>query len=186
MTLSLLNLKVNIEDRWNYQYPQRGPLAHCTLLIDTTECPVASTSAATYSGYKKNNTFKYEAAVGITSGKFHWAPIPGDTGPTADETVFKKNNITRFLQNNEFILGDGKYKNVSHAIPHHEETKKIRQQVRSLIENAFGRLKHFHCLVYPWRHSLEKHHVVFRVCIHITNITIDFKPLRKNAIKYCF
>jgi hypothetical protein len=48
---------------------------------------------------------------------------------------------------------------------------------RVIVENAFGRLKNFHILAAPFRHALEKHHVVWRVCVEITNMKIDYEPL---------
>jgi len=174
-------MKVKLEDRFNYHIPTNGPLAGCTLIIDTSEFTLLNNNAVFYSGYKKANTLKYEGAVQISIGKFHWAPTPGQPGPTSDQVVFRLNGLAEKLENGELIIGDGKYITLPHCLEHTFENEEARIKVRQIVENAWGRLKEkFHCMWLPWRHDVTKHHVAFKVCINLTNIIFDFNPLRKN------
>lgn len=59
------------------------------MAIDTTECPVATTLAATYSGYQKDHTLKYELGAQIATGRIVWSPIPSLLGPEADQNVLE-------------------------------------------------------------------------------------------------
>jgi len=52
--------QVSLSTRFGYFYPKDGPFTDCCLVVDTSECPIQNNLAATYSGYKKKNTMKYE------------------------------------------------------------------------------------------------------------------------------
>ena len=67
--------------------------------------------AATYSGYKKKHTLKYEIACNITNGIIVWAPVPGALGPSADQDLLMYYKIFDNMLEDEFYLGDGHYLN---------------------------------------------------------------------------
>lgn len=58
--LTLIHLKISWERRKDFLIPTQGHLAGCSVVIDTTECPILNDQNATYSGYKQANTLKYE------------------------------------------------------------------------------------------------------------------------------
>lgn len=148
------------------------------MIIDTTECPIATTLGAAYSGYKKKHTFKYELGIAIGTGKFVWAPTPGLLGPNADQDSFRYFGIATVFQPWELFLGDGHYVGLPHCFfPTIASMTKRDRKIRSYIEHAIGRLKKWSCLETPWRHKYEIHYVVFGVCVHITNMMLDEQPL---------
>ncbi len=50
---------------------------------------------------------------------------------------------------------------------------------RVIVENAISRLKVWKALKREWRHRIHLHHVVFNVIVHLTNITLRARPVRK-------
>lgn len=70
-------------------------LQNVTVAIDTT------TFKATYSGYKKKHTLKYEVACAIDTGIIVWAPVPGFFGPYADQDLLRFYKIFNKMDPNE-------------------------------------------------------------------------------------
>jgi hypothetical protein len=177
--------EVSFDNRFYPFVPISGPCAGATVVVDTTECEIHSTLNATYSGYKKKFTFKYEVGVQIASGKAVWAPVPGLLGPDADQDSFYYFGIYKHMERGEKFLGDGHYVGLPYSLieKREEMTNEIRE-VRAIVEHFFARLKQFECLKSPWRHSLDKHFVVFNVCVQLTNIKLDFEPLHDRFNKY--
>jgi len=56
--------------------------------------------------------------------------------------------------------------------------------VRVIIEHAIGRIKHFKCLKYPWRHPLYLHGITFFVCSQLAIIKMRLCPIRYSASMY--
>jgi hypothetical protein len=77
------------------------------------------------------------------------------------------------LKKKEKVLGDGHYQCFEHCLTSIPAISKEYNKKRFIIENAFGRLKDFNCLVLLFWHALEKHHVVWKVYVKITNMKID-------------
>ena len=50
---------------------------------------------------------------------------------------------------------------------------------RVIIENAIGRLKRFGCMKQIWRHQLQYHEIVLKVCLNLANLDIRQRPLRR-------
>jgi hypothetical protein len=167
--------------------PSTGLFNGVTMAIDTTECPVRSDISALYSGYKQEHTLKYEAACHIATGEFVWAPEMGLLGPDADQDVFQFNHITKYMLDHEMFLGDGHYVGLPHSWAH-TKTQMTDEvgHVRAIIEHAFCRLKQFHCLVLLWRHDYAKHHMAWKICVHVTNIKMKDEPLHKHPHELLF
>lgn len=150
-----------------------------TIVVDTTECPVASTEDVLYSGYKGKETLKYEVGVAIGTGRFVWAPTPGLLGPDSDQFCYRFFGLTSRLRAFELVLGDSHYIGESHSyVKSSSEYTKLVKRVRVIIENAINRLKKWNVLVLPWRHAVEIHHVVFTLVVHIANIEMENNPIR--------
>lgn len=161
--------------------PTSGFWEGTTVVIDTTECPIASTFRATYSGYKRDHTFKYELGVQIASGEIVWAPTPGFLGPEADQNVFGENKIIDLMLPNEKFVGDGHYIGLPHSlIQTPEKMTENVAHVRAIIEHVFGRLKEFHCLATAWRHNENFHYVAWQVCVHVTNMKLTESPIHEH------
>ncbi len=173
-------LQIKWEDRLT-NCPAQGRFASVTTVIDTTECPIACGLTATYSGYKKYNSLKYELGVSVASGRFVWAPTPGLLGPDSDTDCFFHFKIWERFLPGEMFLGDGHYSGLPFSfVPSGSELTIEDQHVRAIVEHAIGKLKHWHCLSVPWHHDLSLHHVAFSVCVNVTNIQFEFQPCHKH------
>lgn len=160
---------------------QGGAFENTFIAIDTTECPIASGQGALYSGYKKDHTLKYEAAVSIVEGIFVWAPVPGLLGPGADQDACRFYHIADQMKKNEKYLGDGHYVGLEKSLVRDmTEFQKVRDEyghVRAIVEHAFSRMKNFSCMEYHWRYDVAKHYLAYKLCVHLTNIIFRTKPL---------
>lgn len=169
--------------------------ANDVVIVDTTEVPINRSSyrelqMATYSGYKKRTTLKYEVALSEQTG-LPISVVGPFVGSTADITIFRSCLRNMMFYNNWTGIADGTYQGEPDFLlvpprPFHGLTPEQRafyhylSQRRIVIENFFGRLKRtFHCLAIQWRHSILIHHLVFRVCVQILSIDLVWRPLRK-------
>jgi hypothetical protein len=92
------------------------------------------------------------------------------------------------LRNNEFILGDPGYIGEAKVITPLRPTQiysvsdgnlnRLLNHYRVIVENLNSRIKSWHCLTCPWRHSLDLHAVVFWLICQIVNVDIVFRPIR--------
>jgi hypothetical protein len=165
------------------------------VLVDATEVPIAKPTVAwvqnaTWSGYKKRNTLKYEVAISEMSGLpiSYSGPFCGATG---DVTIFKNYLRERMIERGYRGLADGTYQGQSDVLtvpPHgylgdttdEAETRKALSHRRIKVENFFGRMKKFRILRDPFRHNLTDHHDVFNVILQLTTMELLSKPLRKQ------
>ena len=162
-----------------------GIFENVFIAIDTTECPIGTKHNALYSGYKKKFTYKYEAAISLYSGEFVWLPEEELRGPVSDQQSFRIHNIVSHMEEEERFVGDTHYaglpKSMSTSVKEYKKDKKLLGRVRCIVENGFGRVKKtFNCMHYPWRHNIFAHPLAFKVCVHITNMTFKYHPLRNE------
>ena len=81
------------------------------------------------------------------------------------------------MNEDEYILGDGHYLGVFKS-KLNVLTQEV-QHVRAIIEHVNGKLKNWNILFAPFRGAIEKHHAVFKICAHITNLQFYYKPVHK-------
>ncbi len=58
-----------------------------------------------------------------------------------------------------------------------KEFNSVLGSMRVIVERALARIKRFGCLKVPWRHLFCFHHVVFKICAALAQLTIIFAPL---------
>ena len=113
-------------------------------------------------------------------------PFPG---PTADITICRSHLLEVMDEIGCYGIADGGYQGESDYLivppcPYHNLSPAEQgyyhalSKRRVIIENFFGRLKLFTCLSVAWRHSLEKHKLVFHMLVSIISIDLEIKPLR--------
>jgi len=116
----------------------------------------------------------------LTDGMFYWVskPFPG---AVHDMRVFREAGLLNLLPSAERLIGDKGYQGhpkiitpIKGRYPSKDEREfnTMIGEWRIVVEHSFGKLKRFHCLTQPWRGSLEKQGIVFRLCCHITNLKI--------------
>jgi len=165
------------------------------VIVDATECKINRPQfswfqRATYSGYKKTTTLKYEVAMSEKrrlsisySGPF--------VGPTSDIEIFRSHLKGEMEENGWIGLADGTYQGepayllvsprpYKYLTPYQKELHRRLSKRRVLVENLIGRLKSFHCLSSRWRHSVLQHHIVFHVVLNVVCVDLSFRPLRKE------
>jgi len=117
----------------------------------------------------------------ISTGRIVWAPVPGLMGPDADQDSYYFFKIFEEMGEDEFILGDGHYAGVFKSkLKNLSELTKDVQHVRAIIEHVNGRIKNWNIMFAPFRGAIEKHHVVFKLCTHITNLQFFYEPVHKT------
>jgi len=154
--------------------------AGVTFALDVSECPVATSLASLYSGYKKKHTLKYECGCKISTGRIVWAPVPGLLGTQADVDCFYFYQIYKQMQEGEKFVGDGHYIGLPKSLVQTPQEMTVDiGHVRAIIEHVFHRIKEFDCLAQPWRHGVEHHWIVWKIVVNITNIKFEFDPVHK-------
>jgi len=165
------------------------------VIVDATECQISRPTIswiqrATYSGYKKKNTVKYEVTVSEKTGKpvYFSGPFPG---PAADISIFRSGLKGELRAKGMVGLADGTYQGEMWCLevpPRPYKNLTVEQRAyhralskrRVLVENFIGRLKSFNALVARWRHSLRLHKIVFKVILNCVAIDLSIRPLRRR------
>ena len=162
--------------------PTKGFFKDVSTVIDTTEFPLATTFNAFYSGYKKQKSMKYEVACGIATGLIVWAPVPGCAGPRADQDLLHVYKIYDKMLPWELYLGDQHYTGEPKSrITYSSDMTARAKHVRAIIEHLNGKIKkRWGALETPWRHGISKHHLMCKICHHISNICFHFKPVHRK------
>ena len=159
------------------------------MYIDSTSCPIRRPSnseaqAACYNGKNHTHSVKYECAVRV-DGLFVWR-THAFPGSVHDIKIFQDGGLSDELLASERLIGDKGYIGSDLIITPYrgrnltEEQKDFNTSInksRVLIERSFGRLKSFGILSKPFRNHLDKHEIVFDICLNLTNINIIFQPL---------
>ena len=110
-----------------------------------------------------------------------WAPIPGLLGPDADQDCYRYFKIFDQMLDDEYILGDGHYVGLPKSkITSLTQLTKEVSHVRAIIEHVNERVKNWHILHCPYRHNIKSHHVVFKLCVHITNLQMKYAPVHDH------
>ena len=113
-------------------------------------------------------------------------------GPTGDVSIFDS-GLCKVMDNLQLppALADGTYqghdkylivpprpyKNLSPVQRLHYHALSHR---RIVVENFFGRMKSFHCLVDKWRHACHLHVIAFVVVLHCVSADLAACPLRTD------
>jgi transposase len=192
-----LNVKFQVQER-------EGCLAQDLFLpdvgsiVDTSEFPIPTPPTKPYrlryyGGRKKRYCFKYQFWVSFPHGRILsvWGPFPG---ATADATIFNA-TIPNLLGPGELVLGDKGYQGCPHTISPIKQPRRTRanpspvlspwqweynlrlRQRRVHVERTIGRIKRFGIFCSPFRHPLEKHHLVMTVVTKIVNLELQTEPL---------
>ena len=157
-------------------------------IIDGTVCPVERPADKVdqrlyYNGRKKRHTINYEVVISIVTGAIVWV-AGGVPGSMNDISLCRASGVFQRLLPNELILADKGY--IGEAafvtpvrVPNEREWRTNRDlaSVRIMVEHVNSRLKVFFCLRNQWRHSLEKHTVVFHLICKIVNIEFTEHPV---------
>jgi len=160
------------------------------VVLDATECPIQRphhwyVQSLYYSGKKKRHTIKYEIGIHLLTGRIVWiaGPIPGSTH---DITLCRRSGILTMLLPGEFIMADKGYIGEAQIITPFKTpttTQKLFNsqlgQLRVIVENTYGRVKHFRCLKHEWTHDLSLHPLTFYFICQLVNLDVIFHPLRQ-------
>jgi len=165
-----------------------------SLVIDGTECPINrpsnnETQRLYYSGKKKQHTIKYIVGCDINTGKILF--VDGSyPGSYHDMKIATLSQITDKLPSNEFILADKAYIGDQNIIVPFKRNDIVMDeqvfinsfinQVRVIIENVYGRMKAWKCLVMDWRHDLDIHNYAFKFICGAINLDFKYHPIRST------
>lgn len=164
------------------------------VLVDATEVvikrsTIAWVQKATWSGYKRRNTLKYEVAISEQTGM----PISFSgpfVGSTSDIKIFRSKLKEKMLEFNYLGLADGTYQGEQGVLtvpprgykkdtPAQRVNRKAQSSRRIQVENFFGRMKLFRVLKTTYRHNILDHYAIFNVVLQITKMDLMINPLRK-------
>jgi len=201
--------EINLEDRYLDDVPRFGIFRNISLIVDATDCPIRRPSVRTqrelYSnGRMKENTYcrynvKYTIACQISSGRICFVSGP-DPGSHSDVVSFREGGLFSVCDREELFLCDKGYQGQPRCLtpykkdqgalflpPEQDAFNDVLSSVRILVECVIGRIKIFGITGGRGRfpcHNLEKHKTLFNVVCQITNLSLDFEPLRFNPNFY--
>lgn len=172
---SMLTDSINIDNFWLESSPKEFPL--CYGIIDSTELQIQVWQEHAFSGKKMLFTLKYQAVVGIETGKLLdlFGPV---VGSTHDLEVYYKSTFSTWLKSNKVqILGDKGYigcdnvvtpykrKNKKQPLPKEQQQYNLKlAQYRIKVENHFSHLKNWKILSNVYRGDLTTHSQIVACC----------------------
>lgn len=164
--------------------------------VDTTPCPLQinvsdwAYQKPFYSEHDGMHCLKYEIGIQIWTGQLVWVAGPY-FGSASDLTIVRNSGFLNLLGARECAYADKIYVGEpSLLIPFrgrdwqlsHEQWiwNDFHRRLRVRVENAIGRIKHFHCLRIPWRHKISQHVIAFWCCAQIAAIDLILHPVRAD------
>ncbi len=153
-----------------------------------------------FSDKKKMHSIKYQIIVSIVTGRIlNVSKL--QFGRKHDKRIFDEWITTQkddiFLPE-ERILGDRAYDGdllfMSPAKEYSGKTltstevtfNEIVGDARLIVEQSIGRIKKFGILQQLYRSPFQTHERIFMVCAKLANLSMKFRPLRKNPCKFLF
>ena len=128
-----------------------------------------------YSHKFKGPGLRYEIALCIKTGEIVWFNGPYPCG-VPDLKIFRL-GLRKVLGTGEKVIADRGYRGDTRIISpddaKDEAQKKIMSVLRARHVTVNARLKNWECLRRIWRHDRNKHHLVMRAALVITQISIS-------------
>lgn len=163
---------------WENRY--RGDTGEmCLVTVDGTDCQICEPtnfSKGWYSHKFHGPGLRYELGVSIKTGGIVSYNGPFPCGEFPDITIFRL-GIRRKLGPKEKVIEDRGYKgDVKVCTPDdwkNQQHRKAMGKARARHETLNGRLKKWQSLGNVYRHSIHKHHLVFRAIIVIEQMNIE-------------
>ena len=152
----------------------------CRVSVDGTDCPIEEPSPFDkkwFSHKFKKAGLRYEIAVSIFSGDIVWFNGPFPCGEWPDIAIFRS-GLKDMLDNNEMVEADNGYKGEPTTVRTRDDyvnqlENYEKNKIRARHETVNKRLKQFHILRQPFRHSREDHGFYFRATLALTQISIN-------------
>lgn len=119
----------------------------------------------------------YEFALGIFSGRLVHMKGPEKAGKS-DLTIYRS-ELKDKIPDGKLAIVDGGYKDsgdLKLARPNSHDSAELRifkARARARQEAFHSRLKRFHCLSQPFRHSMERHKTCMEAIVVICQYEID-------------
>ena len=175
----IIILKIKLENRFI------GDLCDlCLLTVDGTDYRVQEpwpfkkeVNRKWYSHKFKAAAVRYEIGIGIRTGHICWFHGPFPAG-TPDLSIFRL-KLKQKLGCREKVMADFGYKgDAKVSLPDDEaighDNRVAASQLRACHESINGKLKRWGILRQLFRHDRNKHHIVFKACITLTQLLIDY------------
>lgn len=150
--------------------------------VDGVDCPVQETSPfdPTLWSHKLNNAgLRYEIGVAVQTGKIVWVNGPYPPGPWPDLRIFR-HRLMHNLDENEFIVGDGGYKDGTTFVVSKywgpEWFQTMTANVMSRHETINSRFKKFKILSTVYRHGVDNHGDTFAAIANVVQIELETHP----------
>jgi hypothetical protein len=166
-------------------------LNDCTMTVDGTDFRIPQKGAATKGNafashkYAGKSALRYELEVDILTGNLVWIQGPYPAGKYIDIKIFNK-VLRNFLEPGERVEADeegyrghpDKIKCPGNDANPAENRAMQGRAVRARHKTLNGRLKNWGILSQVFCHHVMMHGDVFRVCVVVTQLTIqDGEPL---------
>jgi len=117
-------------------------------------------------------------AVCIQTGDIVWINGPFPCGWWPDLKIFKHDLVNR-LQPGEMVEADGTYQHPRCQKPGDYVSltdRRAKTMARARHETVNKRLKQFYCLKHTYRHSRDKHHILFAAAAVCTQLQFESDP----------
>ena len=136
---------------------------------------------------------RYEIGLAIQSDNIVWTSGPYPAGKWSDMRIFREGlpkSLKDSLSDGERVEADKGYRGERDFVDLPDEClggdlvqRRSKANVRSRHESMNRLLKRFKCLHDVFRHDLEKHHLVFRAVVYITQISLQ-NGTRLMSVEY--
>lgn len=122
----------------------------------------------------KGPGLRYEIAISISTGDIVWANGPFPCG-VPDLKIFRQ-NLRRQLTPGEKVVADQGYKGNTKILTtldsKDDDHKKGMSRLRARQETVNARIRTWGCLRQTFRHHRDKHHLVTRAILAMTQVSI--------------
>jgi hypothetical protein len=150
------------------------------LTVDGTDYEInepSPFSSRWFSHKFKGPGLRYEVGISINGGDIVHTNGPFPCGAWPDITIFRSGLMLKLMPN-EFVEADngyrGQYDKIRTPVDYrNDEEKKQKARARARHETVNKRFKQFGILGSTFRHNLDKHQMVFRAVVVLTQLSIE-------------
>ena len=161
---------------WEQRKVRAAPWNQCRVSVDGTDFRILEQwpfNKRWYSHKYEGPAVRYELAISISTGWIVWVNGPFAAGEWPDLRIVG-DALNSGLEPGEYYIADGGYwdgyRYTITPTGYKFHSDRVRGLVRAQHENINRRFKQWGCLQQKWRHSVEKHGLVFRAIANIIQI----------------
>lgn len=169
-------MKSFLQINWEKRFDGVDPEKNCFTSLDSVDLKIVEPKPLEnkrwFSNKLRSAGLRYEIGLNVETGDIVWADGGYPCGECSNLQLARK-KFVKSVGAGEKTMATKGYKDETYFITANEENRTLHKLVMSRHESVKTRLKHFRILKDAYRHSLDKHQMVFRAVVNLTQLMLE-------------